>query len=61
MFELSKEVLQKVSFDKHLFKKELKKAIKWLKKEEVHLFKVWCMSTFGAIYKDEILTAFGQI
>ena len=61
MFELSKEVLQKVSFDKYLFSKELKKAIKWLKKDEIHLFKAWCMTTFGAMYKDEIVTAFGQI
>ena len=34
MFEYTKEILMKVSFDKVLFKKELKKAVKWLKSEE---------------------------
>ena len=46
MFELSKQVLTKVSFDKSLFKKELKKSLKWLKKEEAILLKTWCLATF---------------
>ena len=34
MFEYTKEILLKVSFDRVLFRKELKKAVKWLKREE---------------------------
>ena len=48
MFELSKSILEKVSFDKILFRKELKKAIKWVKPNEKTLLKVWCLATFGA-------------
>jgi len=46
MFELSKNILQKVSFDKTLFRKELTKALQWLKKEEQFLLFVWCVTTF---------------
>ncbi|HET6243226.1 MAG: hypothetical protein H0V01_01550 [Bacteroidetes bacterium] len=51
MFELCKVILQKVSFDKLLFKKELVKATRWLKKEELLLLKVWCLATFSQ-YQD---------
>ena len=33
MLELCKEILTKVSFDRYLFQKELKKAIKWIKNQ----------------------------
>ncbi len=58
MYELCKEILQKVSFDKSLFRKELIKSIKWLKKEELGQLYVWCLSTF-VIYKDVINEVFG--
>ncbi len=61
MFELSKEVLEKVSFDKTLFRKELNKAINWIKQDEKTLLKVWCLGTFGNEYRKEILEAFGNI
>ena len=51
MFELSKQILEKVSFDKMLFQKELNKSVKWLKKEERLLLKTWCLTTFGRKYK----------
>ena len=50
MFELTKLTLEKVSFDKSLFKKELLKGIKWLKKDEALMLKVWCLATFGNQY-----------
>jgi hypothetical protein len=50
MFELTKLTLQKVSFDKKLFKKELMKGIGWLKKDEAIMLKVWCLTTFGNQY-----------
>ena len=37
MLEFCKTVLVKVSFDKALFAKELKKSVRWLKKSEIHL------------------------
>lgn len=61
MYELSKSVLQKVSFDKSLFGKELNKAIKWLKKEEALLLKAWCLATFGHVYKDMIIDTFESL
>lgn len=54
MFELSKNILQKVSFDKTLFRKELMKAVKWLKPEEKALLMIWCLTTFGNQYQDVI-------
>lgn len=61
MLELSKQILEKVSFDRMLFKKELQKAIKWLKKDELLLFKVWCLATFGNTYGDVIREVFRNI
>ncbi|MBF90846.1 MAG: hypothetical protein CMP75_03680 [Flavobacteriales bacterium] len=60
MLRFSKAVLQKVSFDKILFKKELKKSISWLKKEELMMLKIWCLATFGK-HKDIILDTFENV
>ena len=61
MFELSKQILQKVSFDKILFRKELMKAIKWLKPDERMLLYAWCLTTFGHAYKDVIMDVYKSI
>ena len=61
MFEYSKEILTKVSFDRNLFNKELKKAIKWLKADERKLLMLWCLATFGNKYSDIIAQAFRQV
>ncbi len=61
MFELSKKILEKVSFDKTLFRKELTKAVKWLKPDEKMLLMVWCLATFGNQYKDVIKEVFKNI
>ena len=58
MMELSKQVLQKVSFDPRLFQKELVKSLKWLGQRDQLLFKAWCLATFGHQYKDVILDVF---
>ncbi|GAB4253786.1 MAG: hypothetical protein Kow0079_09670 [Vicingaceae bacterium] len=60
MFEFTKKVLLKVSFDKELFRKELRKARKWLKPHEMILLKSWCLITFVQ-YKDVILETFDAI
>lgn len=58
MLEFSKKVLHKVSFDRSLFEKELRKALKWIKKEEQLIFKTWCLATFGGMYSDVIMKTF---
>jgi hypothetical protein len=61
MFELSKNILEKVSFDKTLFRKELIKALKWLKPDEKVLLMVWCIATFGHKYRDVITEVYKNI
>ena len=61
MFEFSKTVLQKVSFDRTLFCKELIKDINWVKPDEKTLLKVWCLTTFGSEYQKEILEIFSKL
>ena len=61
MFELSKNILEKVSFDKTLFRKELVKAVKWLKPEEKALLMMWCLATFGHRYRDIIMEVYKNI
>ena len=58
MFEMTKLVLQRVSFDSTLFKKELVKALKWLKKEEALALQAWCIATFGSQYAKLIHEAY---
>lgn len=61
MFEMSKKVLTRVSFDRKLFKKELTKSKKWLKPKETLMLKAWCLATFGHMYKEVILEVFESI
>jgi len=58
MLEYTKKILTKVSFDKTLFRKELAKAVKWLKKDELRMLKIWCITTFGSYYRDVIMEVF---
>lgn len=58
MLEFCKQVLHKVSFDRSLFEKELRKALKWLSKDERIAFKNWCLVTFGVVYAEVINGAF---
>ena len=60
MLEFSKKVLNKVSFDKTLFKKELQKSLRWLSKREMTHLKIWTLATFSQ-YKNIILEVFDQI
>ena len=61
MLELCKEILTKVSFDRLLFQKELNKALKWLKTDDIENFKEWCLHTFGKKYPDILKVAFRRI
>ena len=60
MLEFSKKILQKVSFDKNLFKKELQKSARWIGKNEIITLKVWALTSF-AQYKETILEVFDQV
>jgi hypothetical protein len=44
MFEYTKAVLKKVSFDVNLFCKELKKAVQRLLPHEIEELKIWVLS-----------------
>lgn len=50
MLEYFKTILSKVSFDRWLFEKELKKAIKSLLGEDIASLKEWCYKQFGHLY-----------
>lgn len=60
MYDFTKQVLTKVSFDRGLFKKELQKSLRWLKNDEVILLKAWCLTTFVQ-YTDIIHESFDQM
>ena len=60
MLVLSKKILIKVSFDRKLFKKELRKSISWVSKKEVITLKIWALTTFSE-YKQTILEVIDQI
>lgn len=54
MLDLTKYVLKKVSFDKLLFRKELIKATKSLKKEDLMLLYAWGVVQFATEHQDMI-------
>lgn len=60
MLDLCKEILVKVSFDRILFQKELKKALRWIKKEDIAIFREWCNLRFGKKYPAELQLAFSR-
>ncbi|MCC9165956.1 hypothetical protein LN893_03780 [Pontibacter sp. XAAS-A31] len=50
MLEYVKTILLKVSFDKVLFEKELKKALKVLLTDELKQLEQWCYQQFSGMY-----------
>ena len=61
MLEYIKTILQKVSFDKALFEKELAKAIQMLIPEEVKQLKRWCYAQFGKMYRVVLNRCFARV
>ena len=61
MLEYIKTILQKVSFDKALFEKELAKAIKMLVADEVKQLKRWCYAQFGQMYRVVLNRCFARV
>jgi hypothetical protein len=58
MLEFCKSVLSKVSFDRQLFAKELRKSVRWLKNEELKALRDWCLGRYGNRYGDLIQETF---
>ncbi len=51
MLEYFKTILSKVSFDRWLFEKELRKAIRTLVQDELESLRQWCYTEYGQIYE----------
>jgi hypothetical protein len=51
MFEYSKMILEKVSFEPRIFRKELRKALRQSTNEEFGQLMSWCRSKFGKTRK----------
>lgn len=58
MLEYCQRILAKVSFDRHLFAKELTKSIQRLEPSDVFRLRMWCLEQYGQRYQDIILRAF---
>lgn len=58
MLNYTEIILQKVSFNRELFKRELSKSLQWLRKEEETILRTWCVINFGAVYMDVINEVF---
>ncbi|TDQ17460.1 hypothetical protein DFQ04_2114 [Algoriphagus boseongensis] len=50
MLEYVKTILQKVSFSKYLFERELKKGLRYLLPSEIEEFRDWCYAMFSQVY-----------
>ncbi|KAA9338546.1 hypothetical protein F0P96_06855 [Hymenobacter busanensis] len=61
MLEYVKTILLKVSFDRMLFEKELRKALRALVPEEVTQLKAWCYTQFAKLYRRVLKRVFAQV
>ena len=60
MLEYQKMIIQKVSFSKTLFEKELRKTIALLTSNEVFELRKWAISQFGQLYSDILQRCFAS-
>lgn len=60
MLDYVKMILLKVSFNKALFEKELRKSLKMLTPTEVPDFRNWCYQQFARIYRKVLKRVFGD-
>lgn len=61
MLDYVKMILLKVSFNKALFEKELRKALKMLMPTEVPDFRSWCYQQFARVYRKVLKRVFGNL
>lgn len=60
MLRYTKFILKKMSFDRSLFEKELRKAIGLLSAIEVLELRVWCETQFGQEFQGIIALTFAN-
>ena len=58
MLEYIKIILHKVSFDRRLFEKELRKAIRMLMPAEVKRLRLWCYENYSGVHLSVLNTCF---
>ena len=61
MLDYVKMILLKVSFNKALFEKELRKSLKMLMPAEVPDFRSWCYQQFASVYRKVLKRVFGSL
>jgi len=61
MLDYMKIILLKVSFNRVLFEKELRKTLKMLVPTEVPDFRSWCYQQFARIYRRVLKRVFGEL
>jgi hypothetical protein len=54
-------ILLKVSFNKALFEKELRKSLKMLMPAEMPDFRSWCYQQFANVYRKVLERVFGSL
>jgi hypothetical protein len=59
--EYAMDILPKVSFNKDLFKNELKKCIGRLEEEKIQELHMWCNKNFKEIYPDVLSQVFAEV
>lgn len=60
MLDYVKMILLKVSFNKVLFEKELRKSLKMLVPNEVPDFRNWCYQQFARLYRKVLKRVFSS-
>ena len=60
MLDYAKLILQKVSFNRALFEKELRKALRAVLPADLAAFRVWCYQQFSRLYRRVLNRAFRQ-
>ena len=61
MLEYIKTILVKVSFDRMLFEKELRKSFTLLMQEELTELKNWCYMQFSTLYPNVLNQVFEPV
>lgn len=61
MLDYVKMILTKVSFNKVLFEKELRKALRMLVPAELPDFRSWCYEQFARVYRKVLKRVFGSL
>lgn len=55
MLEYSKLILQKISFNNHLFCKELKKFLQWLNIDDKLVLISWCKKNYPEAFENQAI------